>query len=72
MGEPLHNREPAFPFFMPETEVGYGSHGMSLRDYFAAKAMQGFLQNASEFSSGEQVATDAYLLADAMIKARGL
>lgn len=44
--------------------------GMTLRDYFAAKAMQGFLSNASEFSSGEQLATDAYALADEMLKER--
>lgn len=38
------------------------------RDEDAAKAMQGFLGKASE--SEEQIAKDAYLLADAMLKAR--
>ena len=57
------------------------SPGMSLRDYFAAKAMQGYLANpwqAQELdstgdSSREQMATVAeisYVMADAMLKAR--
>lgn len=49
--------------------------GMSLRDYFAAKALQGFCANAShsvldgpqEFREG---AKEAYLMADAMIAER--
>lgn len=41
---------------------------MSLRDYFAAKAMQGLLNNADTFWSG--VAPLAYEYADAMMKAR--
>lgn len=43
-------------------------NGMSLRDYFAAKAMQGMLATA-RFSSDTCVA-DAYTIADAMLKAR--
>ena len=48
--------------------------GMSLRDYFAAKAMQGFITN---LDTGEkrlidvpQLAKSAYSIADAMLKAR--
>ena len=50
--------------------------GMELRDYFAAKAMQGAIAhglfNADKASSGyaEYVATTAYVYADAMLKAR--
>lgn len=48
--------------------------GMSLRDYFAAKAMQGWLTNDSAFipteSSAESHAQQAYLLADAMLNER--
>lgn len=45
--------------------------GMTLRDYFAAKAMQGFCTQPPEhFESTQQVAEDAYRLADAMIAAR--
>ncbi|EOU4995746.1 hypothetical protein ACOJ84_004051 [Morganella morganii] len=48
--------------------------GMTLRDYFAAKAMQGILVNAerNEFSFGkvDEIASKAYELADAMLRAR--
>jgi len=44
---------------------------MSLRDYFAAKAMQSYMQkqmwNAPTY---EQAALSAYRLADAMLEAR--
>lgn len=45
--------------------------GLSLRDYFAAKAMQGFLSNPqiSSLDFGEIVA-DAYNAADAMLRER--
>ncbi|MEG7517168.1 hypothetical protein JW294_15695 [Morganella morganii] len=50
------------------------SMGMSLRDYFAAKAMQGILVNTerNEFSFGKvnEIASKAYELADAMLRAR--
>lgn len=57
------------------------AEGMSLRDYFATKAMQGYLANpwqAKELdsmgeSSGEQMAIVAdisYAMADAMLKVR--
>jgi hypothetical protein len=47
------------------------SQGMTLRDYFAAKAMQGFAANRtySELSDA-QLAKASYLLADAMLEAR--
>lgn len=55
--------------------------GMTLRDYFAAKAMQGFLAEAANPRFGvtqeppnavhwTAFAQDAYLLADAMLAAR--
>jgi hypothetical protein len=48
--------------------------GMTLRDYFAAKAMQCITPILYEsFDSGtvhERIAHDAYLFADAMLKAR--
>jgi len=58
--------EPAFP-----TERNL-TQGMTLRDYFAAKAMQGMLANQHQFIADDQAmyARDAYLLADAMLKAR--
>ena len=53
------------------------SQGMTLRDYFAAKAMQGAIAhglfNADKASSGyaEYVAHIAYIYADEMLKVRG-
>ena len=60
--------EPAFPanhFDLAENE-----HGMTLRDYFAAKAMQGLLSDGVGSLSDEELADWAYKLADAMMKAR--
>ncbi len=46
--------------------------GMTLRDYFAAKAMQGMLaESGGGASSNEDLAEFAYHIADAMLKARG-
>ncbi len=54
---------PAFP-----TERNL-TQGMTLRDYFAAKAMQGIL---FEGLDENQTARHAYEIADAMLKAREL
>lgn len=50
--------------------------GMTLRDYFAAKAMNGILSNPAMIDTAtdqtiEWVAKNAYQMADAMLKARG-
>jgi hypothetical protein len=46
--------------------------GMTLRDYFAAKAMQGLVENANWRGMPEDaLAKESYKLADAMLKARG-
>jgi len=65
----------AFP-----TDSGWGQKGMCLRDYFAAKALQGLIANptissglpeASTLQDLAQVgAVFAYLAADAMLEAR--
>lgn len=47
-----------------------GEEGMDLRDYFAAKAMQGFASNPNWASDAEATAEIAYLWADAMMEAR--
>ena len=47
--------------------------GMGIRDYFAAKAMQAFISNASAFShitNHDACAKEAYLAAEAMMKER--
>ena len=63
------------------TDVRDLSHGMSLRDYFAAKAMQGQMQREKDFGKtvreqgfakyAAHIAQTSYQLADAMIAARG-
>ena len=49
--------------------------GMTLRDYFAAKAMQGFLAYATHKGiyapPDNELASASYQLADAMLKERG-
>jgi hypothetical protein len=45
--------------------------GMTLRDYFAAKALQGFLASSTMFDQSDPVvSTYAYRMADAMLAER--
>ena len=44
--------------------------GMTLRDYFAAKAMQGFMADSFLQAEVDEFAARAYDMADAMLKAR--
>lgn len=68
----------AFPCdsIVERDEVGHlhgfrvSSGGMTLRDYFAAKAMQGRLANPDWLCSDDRTATEAYQIADAMLRAR--
>ena len=50
-----------------------GQLGMDLRDYFAAKAMQGMLAACTGWGTSDEnrLAKEAYEIADAMMKARG-
>jgi hypothetical protein len=58
---------PAFPSTHPHGR----EEGMSLRDWFAGKAMQGLLACPVQPQSGpDMYARDAYALADAMLKER--
>jgi len=64
----INDGGPAFP------RTGWDGHtspqsGMSLRDYFAAAALQGLLADGGG-SSWEADAIYAYKIADAMLKAR--
>ena len=73
-----NNGGPAFPFGQTDSMSGqlvngWGSEGMTLRDYFAAKAMQGLLSSANfsaEFINEGHIFAAAYKMADAMIKER--
>lgn len=48
----------------------YHLPGMSLRDYFAAKAMQGMLACEMLRATEQEFSERAYAIADAMLKAR--
>ena len=57
---------PAFPVLI---DIDY-EVGMTLRDYFAAKAMQGLLAGKLTSTDLQLIAKDCYAMADAMLKAR--
>lgn len=59
---------PAFPSHGSMGEVAH--EGMTLRDYFAAKALQGGLAHNRPVADAEGWAKWAYKMADAMLKAR--
>ena len=69
---------PAFPSGLidpstPEDAVLPINNGMTLRDYFASKAMQGILTatlTPNTVWSQDEAAETAYNVADAMLKAR--
>lgn len=85
------NNPPAFPcpslqqdgFQSSENDFNYverGAEGMTLRDYFAAKAMQAImadipffkeiLKQHSDLKASEAISIEAYAIADAMLKER--
>jgi hypothetical protein len=68
------NNPPAFP--SGDVRQIASEEGMTLRDYFAAKALQGMLSNTTTKVSGSPVegfkllSEAAFVIADAMLKAR--
>lgn len=82
MSEKIDTGGPAFPVSTAEASVGHQDGpntwqfpGMTLRDYFAAKAMQSILDSGHHFNIersivSKAVAELAYYYADAMLKAR--
>lgn len=65
----INDGGPAFPVV---SEIMGHCSGMSLRDYFAAKALEGMLANQHPYQASDEhmFARDAYTLADAMLAAR--
>ena len=57
---------PAFPV----ADMEATKEGMTLRDYFAAKTMQYWLCHPIDLADADRCARNAYLMADAMLKAR--
>lgn len=66
-GSVKDDQQPAFPTWKRSEDM---AEGMSLRDYFAAAALQGFLANPNRKATPTQWAEDAYLMANVMLKAR--
>jgi hypothetical protein len=75
------NNPPAFPHVADILQIAGNSavvktltqNGMTLRDYFAAKAMQAVISNLGEAFSPEEfneLSEVFYQMADAMLKAR--
>jgi hypothetical protein len=63
----------AFPSVVDDGETMSWDRGMTLRDYFAAKAMQSFTNEVgwkSDQKWFDEIAEGAYRQADAMMKAR--
>jgi hypothetical protein len=68
----------AFPWMVDDGKTVTGNKGMTLRDYFAAKALQGLLANpklqkeilAQGGCVSGWIEDSAYGFADAMLKAR--
>ena len=66
------NHKTAFPI----QSYTCAEKGMTMRDYFAAAAMQAFCSTLGDVSPNSPpywsvLAGDAYVMADAMMKARG-
>ena len=70
----MSNQDVAYAFPYPEAEQStFSSRGMTLRDYFAAKAMQGLLNGYEARLNQERIdnlTERAFTLADAMLEAR--
>jgi len=64
----INDGGPAFPV---QDAASWQGHGMSLRDYFAAKVVQGICASGpGTYMTNQRIAKEAYELADAMLKAR--
>lgn len=74
MADQIEHGGPAFPT-ENSRQTGHSTwhyEGMTLRDYFAAKWLQGWMANPNTGDADrESAAIWAYEMADAMLKARG-
>jgi hypothetical protein len=62
----LHTGGPAFPAM--HYDLADNEHGLTMRDYFAAKVMQGLVANNN--TNPFEISKAAYVVADAMLQAR--
>ena len=73
MTNQINDGGPAFPNVPSDPQYSDWDRGMTLRDYFAAAALQGFLAASHTIGNcpvNDLYAMHAYNLADAMLKAR--
>ncbi|HFU4527688.1 TPA: hypothetical protein ACJCWB_000490 [Yersinia enterocolitica] len=71
MTDEIKTGGPAFPWCGDLNDTPHIGLGMQLRDYMAAKYMQGVSANPEKLYNNDDLAKEAYQMADAMIKARG-
>jgi hypothetical protein len=74
MGE-IKDGGPAFPLeYDGYNQDKFSNPGMTLRDYFAAKVVVGIMRTCDEIHdtvvNRDDIAMEAYRMADAMLKAR--
>jgi hypothetical protein len=74
MSTPINDGGPAFPVAScPDAngQICWGTDGMTLRDWFAGRAMAGLLTQPAEIEFGaSHFAKASYEMADAMLAAR--
>lgn len=73
MSTPINDGGRAFSqatFITPNGDIFWGESGMTMRDYFAGKALAGLLASGEDSIDAETNAHDAYIIADAMIATR--
>jgi hypothetical protein len=64
---------PSLPHYQRDGNTQYfyeGAYGMTLRDYFAASALQALIAQHHRERSSMNIADDAYNYADSMLKVR--
>jgi hypothetical protein len=69
MNTQTNDGDPAFPVTTGHSVI---AKGMTLRDYFAAAALQGMLADPSNGLAARSSAMSAYIFADAMLTQRKL
>ena len=69
MSNQINDGGPAFPNVPPDSQYSDWDKGMTLRDFFAAAALQGIL-SSPQTAHSMIIANAAYKAADAMLRAR--
>jgi hypothetical protein len=69
----INDGGPAFPStiqYFPDDKNANEEQGMTLRQYYAGQALAGLASYVTKGATFDDIAKDAYAIADAMIKAR--